>query len=82
MARMQQLEGPTVTVSGPVRIPRVAWTPELTLAKAILAADYYAPSAPTRIIIIRNARELPIDPSQLLAGQDIPLEVGDVVRIE
>src|SRR5262249_28043254 len=41
VSRQTQLQGPTVTVLGEVRNSLVPWTPDLTLAKAVLAAAYY-----------------------------------------
>ena len=45
MARMQQMQtqgqGPCVTVNGEVRNHVVPWTEGMTLAKALVAADYY-----------------------------------------
>jgi hypothetical protein len=81
-ARMQQARGPTVTVSGPVRNPFVAWTPEMTLAKAILEAVYVGQSEPKQITLVRAGQEHVIATSRLLSGEDIPLEAGDIVRIE
>ena len=71
----------SVTVIGPVRNPLVPWTQDLTLAKAIVASDYYAKSNPREIVIVRNGQPVPVDPNQLLAGDDVPLEAGDVVQI-
>src|ERR1035437_11017856 len=43
VARMQQIQGqgPSVTINGEVRNRVVPWTEGLTLAKAVVAADYY-----------------------------------------
>src|SRR5260221_8055173 len=41
VARQTQLQGPTVTVVGEVRNAMVRWTVDLTLAKALIAANYY-----------------------------------------
>src|SRR5437667_12054051 len=49
----------SVTVIGAVRNPLVPWTEDLTLAKALVAADYYARGNPREIIIVRNGQPLP-----------------------
>ena len=71
----------SVTVLGPVRNPLVPWTEDLTLAKALVAADYYAKTNPREILIVRQGRALPVDVNHLLGGEDIPLQAGDVVNI-
>lgn len=81
MARQSQIRGPTVTVLGPVRNSLVPWTADLTLAKAVLAAEYYGPRDPSVIIIQRGGKEFSYDPKTLLSGQDIPLDPNDVVEI-
>ena len=72
----------SVTVIGTVRNPLVPWTEDLTLARALVAADYYARGNPREIIIVRNGQPLTVDPKRLLQGEDIPLEAGDVVNIK
>ena len=72
----------SVTVLGPVRNPLVLWTADLTLAKALVAADYYPRTNPRAITIVRNGQPIAVDPKQLLAGDDIPLEAGDTVQIK
>jgi len=71
----------SVTISGPVRNPLLPWTQDLTLAKALVASDYYGKANPREIVIVRSGQPMPVDPKQLLAGEDVPLEAGDVVRI-
>src|ERR1039457_3365775 len=41
LVRMQQTLAPSVTVNGEVRNRVVPWTEGMTLAKALVAADYY-----------------------------------------
>lgn len=79
--RMSQPHQPVVTFIGPVRIPTVTWTQDLTLAKAIVAAGYEPPSEPKQIMIVRNGQAIPVDPKKLLAGEDVPLVAGDLVQI-
>jgi hypothetical protein len=81
-AQRVQAATPTVTVTGPVRNGSVPWTPELTLARAIIAAGYLGQAEPTGIVIVRNGEETRIDATRLLAGEDVPLESGDVVKLE
>jgi len=85
MTRMQQAQtlgqGPCVTVNGEVRNHVVPWTEGLTLARALLAADYAGASDPGQIIIVHNGVANRVDPKQLLSGVDIPLQPGDIVQI-
>src|SRR5207245_4285627 len=81
MAAILQNQGPNVTVIGPVRYSTIPWDEELTVAKAIVAADYMAVFDPHQIIVVRNGRGTRIDPKQLLKGKDFPLQPGDVIQI-
>ena len=85
MMRMQQMQtqgqGPCVTVNGEVRNHVVPWTEGLTLAKALVAADYLGAADPAQIIILRNGVGKRVEPKQLLSGVDIPLQPGDVVHL-
>jgi hypothetical protein len=85
MARMQQTQtlgqGPCVTVNGEVRNRVVPWTQGLTLAKAVIAADYYGAKDPGQLIIVHNGIASRVDPKQLLSGVDIPLQPGDIVQL-
>ena len=71
----------SVNILGPVRNPLVPWTEDLTLGKAIVAAEYYPKTNPREILIVRQGRALPVDVNKLLAGEDVPLQAGDVVNI-
>ena len=85
MTRMQlaqtQGQGPCVTVNGEVRNRVVPWTQGLTLAKAVLAADYYGTKDPGQILVVHNGIANRVDPKQLLSGVDIPLQPGDTVQL-
>ena len=81
LARQPQIQGPTVTVLGEVRNARVPWTVDLTLAKAVVAADYYGRIDPTVIVIQREGKEIPYDPKTLLNGQDVLLQPNDVIEL-
>ena len=82
-ARLQQaqVQGPTVRVNGPVRNPVVPWTPRLTLSQAIIAADCQDASEPAAIIVLHNGVARRVDVRDLLRGQDLPLQPGDVVQL-
>ena len=85
MTRIQlaqtQGQGPCVTVNGEVRNRVVPWTQGLTLAKAVLAADYYGTKDPGQILVVHNGIANRVDPKQLLSGVDIPLQPGDTVQL-
>jgi hypothetical protein len=81
MARMQQPREPFVRIDGPVRNPTLPWAEDLTLTKAIIAAEYVPAGTPTSIIVVRNGQGTQIEPNVLLQGKDIPLLPGDVVQI-
>ena len=81
MSRVQQAQGPTITVIGQVRNGVIPWTPDLTVAKAIVTADYYGTSDPHKIFLVHNGKATSIDSKQLLSGEDLPVQPGDVVQI-
>ena len=85
MIRMQQMQtqgqGPCVTVNGEVSNHVVPWTEGMTLARALVAADYLGAADPAQIIILRNGVGKRVEPRQLLSGEDIPLQPGDVVHL-
>lgn len=85
MARMQQnqalAQGPSVTINGEVRNRVVPWTEGLTLAKALVMADYYGAADPGQIIIVHNGIATRVEPKRLLSGEDIPLQPRDVVQL-
>src|SRR5579883_799514 len=79
--RQAQLQGPTVTVLGEVRNALVRWTLDLTLAKALVQAEYYGKTDPTQIVIQRDGKEIVYDPKKLLDGDDVPLQPNDVIQV-
>jgi hypothetical protein len=81
MAQAQQASHPTVTFVGPVQNQQVPWTPDLTLSKAVVAAGYQGTADPSVIFIVRRGVARSYDPKQLLSGQDVFLEAGDVVEL-
>jgi hypothetical protein len=78
---MQSHGGPTVSIIGPVRAPSVAWTEGMTVAKAIVAAGYEGKGEPRQIVILRNGYAIPVEAKQLLSGEDVPLQAGDMLQI-
>ncbi|HZL43322.1 MAG TPA: hypothetical protein VFD66_08575 [Verrucomicrobiae bacterium] len=81
-ALQQQAHGPGVTFIGQVQNPFVKWHQGLTLSQAIVLAVYTSANDPASIIIRRAGQSIPVDPKQLLNGQDVPLESGDVVELQ
>ena len=81
MMHMQQSQTPSVTVHGSVRNPLIPWTEGLTVAKAIVAADYFGRRDPAEILVVRKGQAFRVDPKLLLKGTDPPLEAGDIMEI-
>jgi hypothetical protein len=79
---MQQGTEPQVRVLGPVKNPVLMWSADLTLARALVQAEYLPSTAPTAITIYRNNQPLQIDVQSVLQGQDYPLFPGDIVHIQ
>ena len=80
--RQAQVQGPSVTFVGAVKNTLVPWTAELTLAKAIVAADYFGTKDPAEIIIHRGTEEIRLDATKLLGGEDVPLMPRDIVELK
>jgi hypothetical protein len=76
-----QAQGMTVSVIGAVRNPIIAWTEDLTLAKAIVIAEFQEQRNPREIVIRRAGQEFRISPQTLLKGEDIPLQPRDEIII-
>jgi len=67
---------------GDVRNPRIPWTEGLTLAQALLAAQYTFNWDPHIITVTRQGEVHPVNPRRLMRGQEDPLlEPGDVVEV-
>jgi hypothetical protein len=73
---------PQVRVLGAVRNPVLVWSEGLTLARALVLAEYQRNTAPASITIYRNNQPLVIDPQAVLNGTDYPLFPGDMVYIQ
>ena len=88
LMRMQQnapvplSSGPGVTFIGPVQNPAVPWRIGLTLAQAVVSAQYTRATDPSAIIIHRNGEDIPVNPKGLLNGEDFALQLGDVIEIK
>jgi hypothetical protein len=85
-ARQQQMQSqllrPTVTVQGQVDNSVVAWERGLTLNQAIVMAHYTGFMNPSSIRVIRNGRVArQFEATDLLRGQNMDLEPGDVVLL-
>ena len=71
-----------VTIQGEVRNPVVLWMDGLTLARALVLADYFGARDPTSIVIYRGDKAILVDTRQLLAGvKDPPLLPGDMIEL-
>ena len=79
----QQIQAQTqvVLIRGDVKNPVVPWKDGLSLANAILAAEYQSRVDPREIVVTRKGESFRLDPNELLHGADMTLEPGDVVDI-
>jgi hypothetical protein len=73
---------PQVRILGAVRNPVLVWSDGLTLARALVLAEYERNNTPASITIYRNNQPLQIDPQAVLNGADYPLFPGDLVYIQ
>jgi len=80
MLRQTAVTTPTVFVTGQVRFPTIPWTPDLTLAQAIVNAGYMGED-PKLIIIHRGGQPISVEPQRLLNGEDFPLVASDSIEI-
>jgi hypothetical protein len=78
----QSTSEPQVRILGPVRNPTLMWYDGLTLARALVLAEYEKQTTPVAITIYRNNQPLVVDLQRLLQGQDFPLFPGDMVYIQ
>lgn len=77
------VQQPVVWIRGDVKNPVLLWNDQLTLAHAIVAADYRGFSDPHVITIIRRGQSYKVNPRDLLRGVEDPaLEPGDTIVIE
>jgi hypothetical protein len=73
---------PQVRVVGSVKNPVLPWSEGLSLARALVEAEYEKSTAPSAITILRNNEPLQINVQQVLQGADYPLFPGDIVLIQ
>jgi hypothetical protein len=77
-----QQAAPAIHFRGDVKKSSVPWAEELTLAKALMAAEYTGLWDPHTIVITRQGETFKVDPKRLLGGIEDPLlEPGDTVEI-
>jgi hypothetical protein len=80
MMTMQQNKT-SVQVRGNVKNTVVPWSEGLTVAKAIFVAEYQGAHDPNSIILVRNGAATEFKASDILQGQDEPVEPGDLIEI-
>ena len=74
---------PIIWVRGDVRNRAVPWDEEMTLSRAIVAAQYTGFSNPHAISILRAGQAYKVSARDLLRQRDDPpLQPGDIVVIE
>jgi len=81
LASLARSQRTSIVVIGQVQNREIPWTDGMTLAQAIVAADYSAHGNPTEIILLRRGESASIDPADLLRGHDVPLEPGDTITL-
>ena len=76
-------QNPIVWIRGDVKNRAVPWDEEMTLSRAIVAAQYTGFSDPHAISILRAGQTYKVSARDLLRQRDDPaLQPGDVVVIE
>lgn len=80
-AGMAESQRTDIIVIGPVQNREIPWTDGLTLAQAIVAANYSATGSPKEIVLLRRGESASIDPADLLGGHNVPLEPGDTITL-
>ena len=81
LQQLYERKFPTVSIIGPVWNPKLDWTKDLTLARAIVAAGYQGVGDPKEIILRRGSEEVHITTKELLKGDDWDLQPGDRIEI-
>ena len=78
----REINAMSVWVVGNVRTPVIPWAEDLTLAKALVIADYQGQGDPGQIVISRVGQPpIRINAQQLLDGFDLPLQAGDRIEV-
>mgnify|MGYP002630480975 CR=1 FL=1 len=74
--------GPVVTVNGQVVRRRVDWREGLSLAEALLEAEYTGTTTPVSLRITRGGRPISVTMRRFLSGSQNPiLEPNDVIEV-
>ena len=81
MNAMQMNRGPNISVVGPVQNGQINWNDGLTLSQVLVSAGYQGRRDPAEIVVLRKGQAISINVKDLLAGQDFPMEQGDLVQI-
>ena len=77
-----QVNANSVWVVGNVRTPIILWNEDLTLARAIIAADYLGAGDPSQVVLLRTGQPpVFVSAKQLLTGFDLPLLSGDRIAV-
>ncbi|MDB6122398.1 MAG: hypothetical protein JWQ71_1391 [Pedosphaera sp.] len=79
-AQMQP-QTPFVYVMGNVANHTIPLTDDMTLARALVFAQYLGAGNPTEIVVVRNGLATNIDPTELLHGHDVKVEANDRIEI-
>ena len=79
-AAMQQAQG-VVHVRGDVRNRIIHWSDDLTLAGALVEADYIGRMNPLSVTVTRGRKVTRFSAAGLLSGRDMFLQPGDVIDI-
>jgi len=78
-----QSKSRTIAVMGDVKNHTVEWVEDITLTKALVAAEYKGIRNPREIWVRRAGQRYPVNLKALLSGrEDPPLEPGDFVEIQ
>ena len=80
-AAHKKTENPTVTIRGDVKNSSIPWTEDLTVGKALVAAEYLGLSDPKTIVLTHENQVTQIKASELLQGNDFPVEAGDIIEV-
>jgi hypothetical protein len=77
----EESQGPVVVITGNVAYHTIPWTEDLTLAQALIAAEYKGAGDPGGITVVRNGERINVDVNRLLHGEDMPLAASDRIEI-
>ena len=80
-AAMQAAMPQVVRIRGDVRNPVILWNENLTLAGALVEADYIGRWDPLSVTVTRGRKVQRFSASRLLSGNDMFLEPGDIIDV-